>query len=235
MALSRLSPIRGLAACTLVLAAFAAMAERSRVGEGEESIEAGECELEAGSRRTAASGMRWRYESSWQAACGVGARSELALVLTRGRSDGQLEQEQALEGRVIVLARSAARPGLALLAGWQRQRAGGQRWHSSEHSIGLEAALQPRPAWLLSATLGTQRERGARRDSTRWELGIERGFGELAELALTWEGDDRGAKQAGLSLRLQVVPEHLQLTLLLGQRREAVRERVQAVTLTLEF
>ncbi len=225
----------GLGMLALALAGTAAQADRSKLSEDEHPFEPGDCELESAWQRSTPRGAPSQRQSAWQLSCAVWARTEMALALERQRNDGVREQALGAEAKVKLLERATGRPSLTLRLASQWQRLDSGPWRHATQAFGVEAALQPGPGWLVEGSLGTQRERSSGRNHGTWELALERRLAEAVEIKFSWAGQEGGPPAATLGLRLQVVPEHLLLTLSLGRRGGAQPERIQGLALTVEF
>jgi len=99
------------------------------------------------------------------------------------------------------------------------ERTGGiGRLRRNEGFIAAEATHESAPGWLVEASLGTERDRTARRDRTLWTLAVERAFGESLEARIEADGDDRGRPLYGVGLRYPIWPEVALLSVSYGAR-----------------
>jgi hypothetical protein len=226
---------RTAAALLLALAAPLALADRSRLGDEEDGVEAGDCELEAGLVRSRARGAVRERESGWSLACGIGWHSELTLALARQRAGGERVDQRALELKTTLRPRRDEAVGWALQAALADEREAAGSWRRSDYALQLEATAAPRAGWLAEAKLGWARDAPARANRTTWAVGIEHALSEAWEARLELEGDDRQAAQAGASLRWAFWPDRAQLTWAYGRRLGGDRQRQWGLTLGVEF
>ncbi len=214
----------------------AAWADRSRLDDEADIVERGDCEIETAWQRRATRGESTERESALRLGCGIGWSTELALVFARTRSAGARADARGLEGKTSLRERSAGRAGWTLAYGTGAERAGATApWRTTEQFVVLEATLQPAAGWLAEAQLGTARQRSARRDSTLWSLGLERGLSEQFEAVAELSGDDRDRPVASVGLRYQIWPDHALLTLNYGVKMAPQRERRLGLGVTFEF
>jgi hypothetical protein len=222
-------------AAMLALGAGSAWAERSRLGDEADVVEAGDCEIELGATRSATPGSAAERHMALQLTCGVGARTELALTLERTRGAAG-ERARAVEAKTALTARRGEAAGWALKYGLAWQREPPQRWRDAEVFVALELTRELARRWLLEAELGTQRSRPDRRDATIWSAAVE-----YALVPGHWEvrgelsGDDRSRPSAATALRWLVWPEHAVLGLGLGRRGGPYPERRVSLALTIEL
>jgi hypothetical protein len=228
--------LRRLAAALLLAAAApAALADRSRLGEDEDGVEAGDCELEAGVERSRARGAARERETAWSLSCGIGWRSELALAVARQRSGGERVDARALELKTTLVPRRGRAVGWALQAALADERASGASWRRSDYALQLEVTAELRPGWLAEAKRGWARDVPARADRGTWTLGLEHALSDAWEVRAELEGDDREPPLAGASLRWAFWPEVAQVTLGTARRLGGDRARLWGVTLGVEF
>ena len=216
-----------------------ASAERSRLTQEADVVEAGDCEVESAGARERARGKGPARESSLELNCGVGASTEVSLLVARRRSDNGRERGMGLEGKTGLVPRRQAGIGWSLAYGLARLRENAGPWRTAEHFVALEASHQVATAWLLVAQLGTLRERIERRDRTRWSLAAEHALlAERLELKLELGGDDRDRRrrpQVGAALRLTLWPDDFSLTLRYEAGPAPNRERRTGLGLAYEF
>ena len=218
-----------------LLFASPARAERTRVGEAPEAVEAGDCELELGWERRLASGQPTEYERTGELACGIGWRTEIALAFSRRGVEGVNDHALGLEVKTAIRDRPLGGVGLKLLYGIGGERPGGGRWRQVDHFAALEAAWQPSLAWLLQARLGTAHDREARVNSTLWALGVEWLIAPALEGKLELDGDDRGRSFVTIGLKWPLWPDRALLSVGYGVGIGAARERRVGIGLTIEF
>lgn len=231
-------PIRASRILALICAAacHAAQAERSRLDDGVDVVERGDCEVETTWQRRTTRGEPPERESALGLVCGIGWGSEWAVAFARTHGNGARHDALGFEGKTALRARAGARPGWTLAYGAGAERsAGGGPWRRTEHFIALEATLQPAAGWLAEIKLGTARQRSARRDTTRWSLGLERGLPESIEAVAELAGDDRDRPLASVALRWRIWPEHALLALRYGVKMAPQRERRLGLGVTFEF
>lgn len=219
----------------LVLLVPPAQAERWRVGEDEEGIEAGDCEAEFAFERSRSRGEPRQREAALQLSCGIGWNSELALTAARQRADDERSRTLELELQAMLRPHRGREPGWTLVATLAAERALGASWRRSEQALGLEATLEPWADWLLEARLGWARERDRHADRTTWLLGIEHALASRLDARAELEGDDRKPAMAAMELRWAVWPELAHLTFGGGRRLGGDRERKLSVALGIEF
>jgi len=225
-----------LAALACAAACHAAQADRSRLADEDDVIEAGDCELELAFERQNARGAARERETSIQFGCGIGWRTELAATFARKRSDAQREQAIGIEGKTSLRERGSGGVGWSLAYGIGSERDGGRGpWRRGERFVAIEATHQPASAWLVEARLGTARDPVARSDRTLWLLGVEHAITEAVEARAELEGDDRSRPLASMALRWLVWPEHAVVTLAWGAGLGPLRERRLGLGVTFEF
>lgn len=222
-------------AALLAAAAPAALADRSRLSQDEEGVEAGDCEFEVGLERSRARGASRQRETAVSLSCGIGWRSELTLAAARQRDADERVHLRALELKTTLVPRRGRAPGWALQASLADERATGASWRRSDYALTLEATVEPRPEWLAEAQLGWARDVRGRADRMTWVLALEHALSEAWETRIEAEGDDREAPRAAASLRWAFWPDLAQLTLAHGKRLGGDRERQWALTLGIEF
>lgn len=223
------------AGLTCVAACQLAMADRSRLGEDNEVIDRGDCELELASDRKKARDSARERSSSIQLTCGIGWRTELATELAAVRSDAERTKIAGIEAKTSLRNRAPGQWGWALSYGVEGLRDRGASWHRNGQFIALEAIQGFGETWLIEAKLGTARDRASRRDSTIWTLGVERALTGSVEARLELNGDDRQRPLWRAGLRYEVWPDHALISLFYGMRGGASRERQAGLALTLEF
>lgn len=231
-------PIRASTILVLICAAasHAAQAERSRLDDGVDVVERGDCEIEATAQRRKLRAEPPERESALRLGCGIGWGTEWALAWASTRSNGARDDARGFEGKTSLRERAGSLPGWTLAYGVAAERsAGGGRWRRSEQFIAIEATLQPAAGWLAEAKLGTARQRNPRRDTTLWSLGLEHGLSENIEAVAELSGDDRDRPLASVGLRLQIWPEHAVLALSYGLKLTPQRERRFGLGITFEF
>lgn len=227
---------RQLVACLACVAMCqAAQADRSRLGDDSDVIDAGDCELEVAAERKRANGAVREKKSSIQLNCGIGWRSELAAAFATTRSDVPSVQALGVEGKTSLRDRQDGRLGWTLAYGVDAERGAGSAWRRNAQFVALEASLAVDKAWLLEAKLGTARDRALRSGSTTWALGVERALAESFEARLELEGDDRQRPLWRAGLRYQIWPDHALLSLSYGSRTGPTRERQAGLAVTFEF
>ena len=226
---------RPLALICLVLCQTA-LAERSRLADGTDVVERGDCEIEAGYRRHTARGTPAQHESALHVGCGIGWRTELAATFASRRSAGARDAALGVEAKSSLRERGIGRIGWQLVYGLGAERTGeGGRWRHTEQFIAVEATLQPAQAWLIEAKLGTARDRIARRDGTVWALAAEHAIDARVEARAEVGGDDRGTPLLSVGLRYHVWPERALVTLSYGFKASAPHERRIGLGITFEF
>lgn len=231
-------PIRTSRLFALICAAacHSAHADRSRLEDGVDVVERGDCEFQSTWQRRTARGDAPERETALRFGCGVGFGTEVAVALARTRSAAARHSALGVEGKTSLRERAAGGLGwtLAFGAGAERSTAAG-RWRHSEQFMALEATLQPASGWLAEVKLGTARQRSARRDSMLWSLGLEHSLSNSIEAVAELSGDDRDRPTASVGLRHQFWPEHALLTLNYGVKPAPQRERRVSVGVTFEF
>jgi hypothetical protein len=223
------------AAVLLATVAPAALADLSRLGQDDDGVEAGDCELEVGAERSRAHGAARQRETAATLTCGIGWRSELALAVARERAGSERVDQRALELKTTLLSRRERALGWAALAALADERVAGRSWRRSEYALSVEATAEPREGWLAEVQLGWARDVPARADRMVWTLGLEHAMSQAWEWRVEFEGDDREAPLAGVSLRWAFWPDRAQLTLDVGRRLGGDRERTWGLTLGVEF
>lgn len=229
-------PASRIVALICAAACHAVQAERSRLDDEVDVVERGDCEAEASWQRRAQRAEPRERESALRLGCGIGWGTEWAATFARTSSHGARDDGVGFEGKTELRQRTAGRLGWALAYGAEAERAArGGPWRQSEHFILLEATLQPAARWLAEVKLGTARQTRARRDSTRWSVGLEHGFWDGVEAVAELAGDDRDRPTASVGLRYAIWPEHALLALSYGVKMAPHRERRLGVGLTFEF
>jgi len=223
------------AGLSCVAACQLAMADRSRLGEDNEVIDPGDCELELASERKKARDSMRERSSSIQLTCGIGWRTELATGFAATRSEAERAKALAIEAKTSLRKRAPGQLGWDLSYGVEALRGPGASWHGNGQFIALEAIQGFADTWLLEAKLGTTRDRASRRDSTLWTLGVERALTRSVEARLEWSGDDRQRPLWRAGLRYEVWPDHALLSFTYGSRAGPTRERQAGLALTFEF
>ncbi len=226
---------RVVAGLACAAACHAALADRSRLAEDSEVIEAGDCEIEAGIERAKARDAARERSSSMQLNCGIGWRTELAATFVTTRSDGSRDRGFGVEAKTSLRDRGEGQLGWSLAYGVQAERGSSSRWRHAEQFIAIEVTYALGRDWLVEARLGAARDRVSRSDSTVWTLGAERALTESVEARLEVSGDDRHRPQWNAGLRFAVWPEHALLSVFYGGRSGPQRERQAGVALTIEF
>lgn len=213
-----------------------ALADRSRIGEEGDVIEAGDCELELASARIRPRGAPRERAESAQLSCGVGFGAELVAVFERQRGTGSRESVREIEAKLGLLPRRGEAIGLTLAAAAAWQAEDGRPRRRAETAITAEASRQVGARWLVEAQIGTARSHVERRQRTLWALGAEFALvPEAVELRAEIGGDDRSRAQTLLALRHLFWPDHAALTLGVARRGGNDGERRAAVALTVEF
>lgn len=228
---------RLLATLACAAACCAAQADRSRLDEDAEGVEAGDCEIETAFERHEQRGEAPGREASIQLGCGIGWNTELTASVARGRSEEARIEAIGIEVRTLLRGREPGRIGWALIVGLDGERGDGRRWHRDQQFVAIEATCQPDPAWLVEATLGTSRDPSERRGRTWWSLASEHAISETVELRAELTDDDRSRPLYALALRLRGDGrlEDATLTLGVGARAGPQRERRGGLALGFEF
>jgi hypothetical protein len=219
----------------LVLAAPPAWADRSRLAEDEDGVEAGDCEAEVAFERSRARGVDRQRETAVQLSCGIGWRSELTLTAARQRAGDERSRALALELKAPFVPRRAQALGWAVLAAAAAEQPAGRSWKRSEVAFGLEATIQPRPTWLGELQFGWARDLRERADRFIWTIGVEHTFWPAWELRAELEGTDREPAFVGAALRWAFVPERAQAKLAWARQLGSDRERKLGLALGIEF
>lgn len=224
-----------LAALICATVCGAARADRSRLGDEADVVEAGDCELEfALERKKMARQAVLERKRALQLGCGIGWQTELAATLEHKRDDEGRAHGFALEAKTALHERRGD-VGWSLVYGVERERDGTAGWRTHTLFLSTEVTFEPTPTWLLEARIGTARDRSARRDSTPWALGIEHALTNRLELRAALEGTDRRRPEWRLGMRLGLWPEDVALSLEYGAGTGAARERSAGVAVSVEF
>ena len=230
------TPRRVLALLVLATACNAALAERSRLGDEADVVEAGDCEVETAFERRSVPGSPRERATSIQLDCGVGWNTELAASFGRTRGGGAPRDDAAsLEMKTTLRQRGDGRVGWALVLGVGGERQAGTSWRRSEHSVALEATLEPALGWLLEAKIGSARDRFARHDTTHGLLGVEHALMDTLEARAEIDADDRRRPLLRVSLRWQFWPDTAALRVSYGARSGWERERRVGAAFSFEF
>jgi hypothetical protein len=218
----------------LATACQLAIADRSRVGDETDVIDAGDCEIEFSLRRTRTQGSPRADQPSTQFGCGIGWRTELALAYATQRGDPSRARSLELEGKTALVDRQGG-VGWSLTYGIDAEKDQATPWRRSGHFVALEATYAIGQVWLLEAKLGAARDRRSRSDAVIWAVGVERALGEAVEVRFELNGNDRGRPTWGTGLRYEIWPDHALLSLSYGASTGPVRERQVGLALTFEF
>lgn len=231
-----MNPARCLFAALACLALCGvARADRSSLGDADGVIEAGDCEVETAFERRSVRGSAAERTAAIQLVCGIGWRTELAATFARQRVDALRQEATGIEAKTSLLERRGASVGWTLAWGAGTERSASGRWRSSEHFVAIEAALEPRAAWLIEARLATLRERSTHRHRTQWALAVEHALSATLEARAEIEGDDLGRPLTSLGLRYALWPEHALLSLSWAASAGPARERRARIGITFEF
>jgi hypothetical protein len=230
-----------------LIAATPASADRSRLADEADVVEAGDCEIElAAERRRARSEPRER-ESAAQASCGLGARTEAALALGRAGSAEGREYRRTAAGRTALVERRGRQVGWALEYGVEQVRLRDSgAWRTSQTFVAIQAARRfggpGGPGglfggdWLVQARLGSSRDRLEHRSERLWALEVERTLiGQGLELRAGISREGRARALAELGLRVQLWSEDIALTLSVGNGGGPPRRQVAGAALSIEF
>ena len=231
-------PIQALRIVALICAAACqtVQAERSRLDDGVDVVELGDCEVETSWQRRTQRGESPERESALRLGCGIGWGTEWAAAFARTSGNGGRDDALGFEGRTALRQRAGGALGWALAYGADAERAvRGGPWRRAGQFIVLEATVQPAAGWLAEVKLGSARQQNTRRDSTRWSVGLEHGLSDSIEAAAELAGDDRDRPTASVALRYQIWPEHALLALSYGVKQAPQRERRFGLSLTFEF
>lgn len=227
---------RLLVALACAAACHAAQADRSRLADDADVVEAGDCEVETALERQSARAAAPQREASIQFGCGIGWRTELVLAVARRHSDAARDEAIGVEARTSLRERSSGRIGWTLAYGIGAERGGGRGpWRRNEQFVAIEATHQPDRAWLIEARLGTARDPVARSDRTLWALSAEHTVTETVEVRAEVGGDDRSPPLLSLGLRYRVWPERAAVTLSWAAATGPLRERRLGLGITFEF
>lgn len=226
---------RCLPALACAAACHVAWADRSRLDDGTDVVEAGDCQLETARERRWERGAAPDRETSIRFGCGIGWRTELMAAIARKRSDATREEAIELEGKTSLRDSGETGIGWAIAYGIGTERVAGSPRQRSGQFVAVEATLRPGSAWLVEGRLGSARDRPASRDSTRWSLAVEHALNDALEALAEVGGDDRGRPQASIGVRYAIWPELGQLELSYGAEKGALRKRRFGVSITIEF
>lgn len=230
------APLIHAACVALLFAALPAWADRSRLGDDAEVVEAGDCALELATERQREQGEpRRRRTHTVELNCGVGWQSEALLSRATQRQGSERESAWGVELKTALVPRRGSAVGWSLIASARREQAVGQRSRWTEAGVAVEAAVRPAGVWRLEARLGTRRDRIDRRDRTPWEIAVEHALVERWELRAQLGGDDGQPPQWQASLRWAIWPEHAFVTASHGGSSAIGRPRQWALAATWEF
>jgi len=212
-----------------------AQAQRSRLADDLDPIEAGDCALEAAyerqTERAAASERTWLL----QFGCGLGWRTEAFVSVARQRSDGARDVVVGVEGKTMLVERNVGGVGLAIGYGLGSERIDRGRWRYNERFVELEATHRLDGGWSMAARLGTARDIIGRRNKTTWALSVERPFTESLEGQAELAGDDRARPVLTIAARYLVVADHAAVTLSYGAGTGSPHVRRLGLAIAFEF
>lgn len=212
-----------------------ALADRSRLDDDTDVLDAGDCELEMKAERTTVRGAAAERGSAVQLGCGIGWRTELVAMFATNRSDGPRTQGSAVEGKTALRDRSGDRIGWTLAYGVATEREAGLSWRRSGQFIAIEATRTLGRLWLVEAKLGAARDRASHSDATRWGLAVERALTDALEAGVEIDGDDRQRPLVAAGLRYEILPDRALVSLSYGLRSAPIRERRLSLAITVEF
>jgi hypothetical protein len=210
-------------------------ADRSRLDDESDVVEAGDCELEIAFSRKKLQHAKPGLERSLQLGCGIGLKTEVAAAIVQSRGDEGRADGYALEAKTAWRERSRAGFGGSLFYGLERMRMSETSWRTQKLFLGTELVWELSSAWLLEARLGTARDRPARQNSTAWMVGIEHTLTGAINGHAALEGDDRGRPEWRFGLRYKLWPEHALISLEYGLGTGSERHRSVGAAITFEF
>lgn len=226
---------RSLIAALAALAAAGAWADRSRLADEADVVEAGDCALELAAERGKARGEPVQHEVALTLDCGIGWNTELGVTRANRRSEAEVERRVDIELKTAFVERRAGAVGWTLVYGFDAARPAGAGWRIGEWSVGVEATRQIGLDWLVEARLATARERAERRSRTRWSIGVERALNDAFELRAAISGDDRDRPFAEIGFRALVVADDGALSVTWGRGGGPPREGRLVLAFTWEF
>ncbi|MFT3956506.1 MAG: hypothetical protein QM722_19620 [Piscinibacter sp.] len=190
-----------LLAASLLVLGGTAHAGRPLATEDADFLDRGQCEAEGFVARAAASGEPALRGWTLQGSCGVGANTQLALAVSRSRSDGASGSGLLFGGKTGILPREGDGLGLTLAWGLVGAKAAGGSMEHELSYLNLVATRELSPGWTGHANLGWLRSESADASSTTWNLAIEKSIGNGVDLMGEVYGDDRSDEWLGLGVR----------------------------------
>ncbi len=195
-------------------------------------LERGRCESEAVLSRDKSEGATMRGQSL-QIGCGVGGRTQLAMVVDQAREDGLRARGINAAGKLALVSGDDASWSLSGAVGWVR--AEGKSYQRSVTAINLLHTRSLGQQYVLHTNLGHAQDHLARRSSTTWGAALEHtGWGPWA-LMSELIGDDLEAPSWNLGLRWTVVPDRWVMDVAYGQQMVGGRPKTFSLGLKLSF
>ncbi len=220
----------------LALAAASSHAGRPLATEDAGVLDPRACEVEGAHERERAAGASARVHSL-QLACGVGARTQLALAASRERDGGSRAEGLRLGGKTRLWPTAAddEAPAWTLAYALEAARDGGGSWGRAGHAVQLVHSRPAGESLTLHLNLGHERGVPARQGRTTLGVAAEHegvaGWMPMAELY----GDDRDAPWWSLGLRWVALPERLSFGLAWGRQIASGRPQRTALSFTFNF
>ncbi len=195
-------------------------------------MDKGKCHLEGMLQR-----QRGGRESHLEFACNFTGSMELALGHERSRSyAGGGARANLLQAKLLLQAMEPQAPGYGIAFGIARARPDGRPGQSEPYANLIGGVSLPGTRAALQANLGVARDQSRRQTHGTWgfagEYSLTPGFEAVAESA-----GQRGGKPVLLAgLRAHAIPETLQISFALGNRRsEPAKGRFAALGFHLEY
>lgn len=190
-----------LLAASLLTLIGPAHAGRPLATEDADVLDRGQCEAEGFVARASVSGEPATRGWTLQGSCGIGASTQLALAVSRSRTDCVSGSGLLFGGKTGILPREGDGLGLTLAWGLVGEKAPGGSMEHELTYLNLVATRQLSPGWTGHANLGWLRSESANASSTTWNLAIEKSLGNGVDLMGEVYGDDRSDEWLGLGVR----------------------------------
>ncbi len=198
-------------AALLCLLPVAALAGRPFSTDDAGVTAAGECELESYLLRASARGESVARGGWIQPNCGVGRQTQLSIGAGHTDAGGNAISALVLAGKTALRELSDTQTGFALAYSAAGSRSSGQGFRRDSTAVAAIVSTPLEKDLLLHANLGWLRSQVDRRNSTTWNVALERtGVVEHLDAGAEVYGDSRtpGAF-VGIGARYALRPEKL--------------------------
>lgn len=186
------------------LAGSAAHAGRPLATEDADVLGRGSCEWESFAARVRTDGEPSSHGWATQAGCGIGIGTQVALGVSRERSDGATAEGLLLGGKTRLVGRDGGATGWTLAWGLAGVKDEGRSFDHETTFLNLVATRELTDGLTGHANLGWLRSESADTDSTTWNLALEWALGAGLDLMGEVYGDDRSEAWLGLGVRWSV-------------------------------